>query len=102
MTNIFKKSVPVLLRRTGTLWETDINDECVEFYGVFDDEEGLETDTTGKPVVVRRATLMCETSVAKKFQFKQVLVDEDDNKWQLHETLKESDGALTRCVILEE
>lgn len=101
MANVFKKSVPMMLRRTGSQWETTVNGECVLFYGIFDDEEGLENDTTGKVVVVRRATLVCETSVAKYFTFKQVMKDEDDTEWMVHETLKESDGALTRCVLLE-
>lgn len=91
----------MMLRRTGELWTTEIDGECVEFYGIFDDEEGLENDATGKPVVVRRAVLLTETKVARKFGFKHVLKDEDDVSWHVHETLKESDGSLTRCVIVE-
>jgi hypothetical protein len=101
MANVFKKSVPMMLRRVGTPWSTTVDGECLHFYGIFDDEEGLENDTTGKTVVVRRAVVLVETKVARKFSFKQVLKDEDDVEWYVHETLKESDGSLSRCVIVE-
>lgn len=101
MSNIFTKANAMMLRRAGSLWETDIDGECVPFYAIFDDEEGIETDSTGRPVVQRRASVLCETKTAKRFVFKQVIKDDEETSWQVHETLKESDGSLTRCVILE-
>lgn len=91
----------MMLRRMGMVWETTLNNECIHFHGILDDEESLETDQTGKILVIRRVVLTIETVTAKRFAFKQIIQDEEETDWYVMETLKDSDGSLTRCVLVE-
>lgn len=98
--SLFTKMNKVLLKRAGEEWTTTVEGECLTFNAIMDDEEALENDNAGKVVVVRRNVLTVSSLVAKHFDFKQK-VTKDEKEYYVMETLRESDGSLTRCVIVE-
>ena len=99
--SIFSKPVDTQLRLAGETWTTTLDGECESFYGIFDAENRLETDTAGMPVVIAGSVLTCKTSMAKRFAYNQQLTDPDGTIWYCRETLKESDGVLSRCSLTE-
>ena len=91
-----------MLRRLGTEWSTTLSTgECIHFPGVFDREDRIEPDSTGKAVRYIVSNVYVETTVAKKFSDDQVLIDDESTRWIVREKLREQGGALTRCLLVE-
>lgn len=99
--SVFTRQTEMMLKRTGDLWETQIDNECVSFYAVFDAENRLEDDNTGLPVLIQGSVITVLSSVAKKFTFGQELTDNNDDVWTVREVMKMDDGFLSRVTVVE-
>lgn len=99
--SVFAKHLNTYLKRTGAKWTADVEGARTEFYGVFDAAESVETDNAGKDVVMSNTTVLVKTSVARHFGFKHELTDDQEQVWYCYETLKQDDGLLSKCVLVE-
>jgi len=95
------KSLTLQLKMAGTKWKTDVDGECISFYGIFDAENRLETDDTGMQVLIAGSAVTLKSEIAEKFVFNQQLIDEKDTVWFVREVMKMEDGALSKCNITE-
>lgn len=72
------------------------------FYGIFDQENRLDTDTSGQTVIIAGSVVTVLTSDATSFAFGTKLVRAVDNKiWTVGEKLKVDDGILSRLTVTE-
>jgi hypothetical protein len=99
---VFTRHLNMMLRRTGELWNTTLDSECVSFYGIFDVEDVNNSDSSQRIVKEAQTTLTVETWLARKFVTpSQSITDPRGCKWLVRECFREGDGALSRCVLVE-
>lgn len=99
--SVFTKHLKTQLKRCGTLWNTDIDNECVSFYAVFDSEQTVQTDTTGLTALITGCVLTMETDIAVNLAYNQILNDENEKQWYAREVTMIGDGSESKITLVE-
>lgn len=89
--------IPRMLRLFGEKCTAEIDGSPVDFYGIFDEQNILET-TEGPSVILQGCVLTVAKSVAQNLP-RDTRITIGDVVWQVTEVLRIDDGELARLSI---
>jgi hypothetical protein len=101
MPNLWNLGLASQLRMAGDVWEVELDGECVVFRGIFDQQDQLTQDDTGKTFKSRVSAITCRSSVAERFSVQTPLIDERGKVWYVRMVQRLDDGELSQVQIVQ-
>ena len=101
MKRLFNDMTIQLMTALGDVWTTTRDGESVTFRAILDDEEQYNLQDGPLQDKTRLLAITVLTTTADGFADNQVVTDDDGTTYQVRERVKQGDGQLTLCRLVE-